>query len=277
MEKNNTPPSRKEELDAKYKDGTLTPQETKELPDFYVDGSKKNIDGWTERDDAQLLEQIEDAQRISAAENTIKAEALEEQLKESPRAAYRNSMVDYAKKNESKETAERVEKLSVKVEELRIKWLIKEDADGVSFGGLKTASKVVQDKALQHAFGDKLQSNYWRDDHQGKKSWTKKVLKKDLDAHGDQFGTFALWSMEQLNTMRAWIRENFKELDVKTREDEGYILQMINPDLFEWMWMKDVDWNDRSYLLLWRNVSDRLIYEIINPNGKAGLFLVQNV
>ncbi|MBP6256386.1 hypothetical protein KA405_01330 [Patescibacteria group bacterium] len=47
--------------------------------------------------------------------------------------------------------------------------------------------------------------------------------------------------MEQLNTMRAWIRENFKDLDVKTQDDELYILQMINPDLFESMWMKDVD------------------------------------
>jgi hypothetical protein len=37
---------------------------------------------------------------------------------------------------------------------------IKEDADGVSFGGLKTASKAVQEKALQDAFGDKLQSSY---------------------------------------------------------------------------------------------------------------------
>jgi hypothetical protein len=45
--------------------------------------------------------------------------------------------------------------------------------------------------------------------------------------------------MKQLDTMRARIRENFD--DVETQDDELYILQMINPDLFERMWMKDVN------------------------------------
>jgi len=197
------------------------------------------------------------------------------QIIKSKHQEYRNSMVDYAKVNESKETAEKVEKWAVRVEELRIKWLLKEDADGVSFAGLKTASKAVQEKALQDAFGDKLQSSYWIYDHQGKKSWTKIVKKQHLDEHGDQFGEFTLWSMEQLNTMCARIRENFE--DVKTQDDELYILQMINPDLFEYMWMKDVDWDYRSYLKLKLSVDGRSLYKNRFRDSKAGIFLVQNV
>lgn len=219
------------------------------------------------------FEQSMQVRNTQEQEKQAKLKDLQKKLNPATHTAYRNGMVDYAKEHD-RDNAERIEKRAMRVEELRIKWVIKEDADGVSFGGLKTASKAVQEKALQDAFGDKLQSSYWRDDHQGEKSWTKKVFKKDLDAHGDQFDKFALWSMEQLDTMRAWIRENFE--DVKTQDDELYILQMINPDLFEWMWMKDVDWNYRSCLRLDRDVSSSYVFKYYYHNDKAGLFLVQS-
>jgi hypothetical protein len=57
-------------------------------------------------------------------QKTIQLQELNEkllQVSESPHAAYRNSMVDYAKVNESKETAEKIEKWAGRVEELRVK------------------------------------------------------------------------------------------------------------------------------------------------------------
>lgn len=191
-------------------------------------------------------------------------------------------MVEYAKENDTKH-AERIEKRAWRVEELISKGDIKEDSYGVSFWGFTTASKAVQEKALQDAFGDKkdekgnalLLPQYWRDDHQGIKSWTQKIQKKHLDKHGDQFGDWTLWSIEQLNKMREWIRQHFD--DVKTEEDELYILQLINPDLFEVMWMKDTTWDYRHCLILGRDVHDRCVRESIGPDDKCGLFLVKNL
>lgn len=191
----------------------------------------------------------------------------------SPHVEYRQDMVSYAKENDIDYT-ERFEKRAERVEELRIKWLIKEDADGVSFGGLKIASKAVQEKALNDAFGDKLQNWLWRHDHQwNSKRWTKKVLKKDINAYGNKFGDWELASILQLDTMRKRIRNNFD--DVWNQDDELYILQMINPDLFESMWLHDVEWLYRSYIEFGCDLRDRFIDEDIVFIKKGGLFLVQ--
>ncbi len=53
-------------------------------------------------------------------------------VEEYSHAIYRNAMVEYAKKYD-KDNAERIKKRTVRVEELIIKWLIKEDDDGVRF------------------------------------------------------------------------------------------------------------------------------------------------
>lgn len=212
---------------------------------------------------------------IYAAEQEAKINDLKQKLNpESPQATYRTAMVDYAKFHD-KEHAEKIVKRAHRLEELRKAGKIQEDVEGVSIPeiGLKTASKAVQEKALQDVFGDKLQSNRSRDDHQNKKSWTKKVEKRDIDAYGSTFGERELCSNEQLKVLRAWIRANFA--DVKTSNDELYLVQMINPDLFEGMWMKDKKWSGRQYLELRRIVNYRFVDAVSDPYSRCGLFLVQ--
>jgi hypothetical protein len=165
---------------------------------------------------------------------------------------------------------------SKRVEELTRAGKIKVDADGVTIPeiGLKTASRAVQEKILLDVFGDKLLPNRWRNDHQGNTSWTNKVYKQSMDAHGTTFGEWELWSNEPLNAMRTWIKANFAEANDK--ESELYILQMINPDLFEGMWMKDTTWNQRQFLGLTREVNNRGVAMVDDPSNGCGLFLVQN-
>ena len=245
--------------------------ETQQLKDDFAMKKKKFKSTIKERTEAEDLK-------------AAKLEQLQEKLNpESPHAAYRKSIVEYAEKKENQETAEKIKGWAAKIEALRQAWKIKEDADGVSFGGFKTASKTVQKNALntiQKTLGIKLLDSYWRVDHQWKQDrWTKKVMKQDLDTyvdnHGDQFGEFALWSNEQLTSMLTWIANEFE--DATTRKEQVYILQMINPDLFERMWMKDVHWDYRSYIELSRYVNSRNINKYDSHDYGAGLFLVQNV
>ncbi len=211
-----------------------------------------------------------------AAEQEAKINDLKAKLSpESPHAEYRQAMVDYAKIND-KDHAERIEKRAVRLEELRKAGKIGEDSEWVSIPeiNLKFASHAVQEKALVDAFWGKLLAPYGREDHQWNKSWTKKVLKSDIDAHGDTFGAWELCSNDQLNEMRAWIRTNFD--DVTNQNDELYLLQMINPGLFETMWMKDINWDYRQYLGLRRNVHYRHFVRNLSPNIViCGLLLVQ--
>lgn len=195
--------------------------------------------------------------------------------RESPHAVYRQAMVDYAKRNDES-NVERIESRAISIEALIKAWKIKEDTEGVSITevGLKTASRVVQEKALTEAFGDKLKPKYWRPDHQGNETWTKKVQKKDIDAYGDVFWEWELWSNEQLNAMCTWIKANFPK--VTDNHDELYILQMINPGLFEGMWMKDKNWSSRQWISLRGLVDFSFICMDYLPSYLCGLFLIQN-
>jgi hypothetical protein len=157
------------------------------------------------------------------------------------------------------------------------KWDIKIDDEGVSFGGLKTANENVQEKMILDIYGGRhtpILSDQWYN-YDGEALEHAVVFKNNLDAYGDQFGDFVLWSKDQLNTMCARIKENFE--DVSSDAHAMYILQMIHTDLIWEMWMKDVSWdNERSYLSFGVGVYERSVLET-SENLPCKLFLVKNI
>lgn len=286
MEQNNTLLSRKEELDAKYKDGTLTPQETKELLDLSVDGSKKGNDDWTERDDSQVLVEIEDAQRISAAENRIKAEALEEQLTISPYDVYRDSIVAYIEKSYTQNNLPEVKQRREKTKELRKNWMIQDFAEGgvlMKWLNFKMVGKNAHDAFVKKTFKaeDIVERTY--PNHQ----WSLvsfEVSKYAVDALMEKKSSLAdnmiLATQQHVDQMLAWIEEKYGEKDFTKKL---FILLMINPDLFGDSWIDETRSKlYRCVLGLGHSVGNWSIYGSHNyknsyPSGKAGLFLVQNV
>ncbi len=272
MEKNITFWSRKEELDAKYEDGTLTPEETKELLDLYVDGSKKSNDGWTERNDSQLLEEIGDDKRISAAENIKKAEALEEQFKlESINKEYRNGMwLNAIKNNESSETCNLILEWKNLTEQYINDGKIIESVRGIEFVDiwLRSVSKSVHDSVVKKAFE-------WSYELKNKDStWNRQsciqVSKDTLDAFMNDSNksfewTTELMSEENLNIILSWIGEKYQ---TNNKNEQVYILHMINPGILWDSRINETSWNwyVRNYICPGTYVSH---YNVANGTSKS--------
>ncbi len=188
-------------------------------------------------------------------------------------------MFSYAEKNNQKH-AERIEGWLWTINELCAKWIITDSSEWVNVKWLCSfASTESHNKVLEENFWNKVKEPFDWKSHTGNQSKLNTVRKDDLDKKMKKWleWNYKLESKEFItNTIFPWIEQNFEW--VINQDDQLYILQLINPDLFTRLWLdnKNSAWHSRQAVTLRRHLINSYFGDSDSANADWGLFLVWN-